>query len=207
MSIQRTEEWHAQRLGKATGSRIADIIARTKTGWGASRANYMAELVAERLTGAPTVGYVNQAMQHGIDTEAEARSVYEFMRDTEVVEVGFVDHPSINMSGASPDGLIGQDGLVELKCPTTATQIETLLGSSVPSKYVVQMQWQMACTQRAWCDFVSYDPRLPESMRLFVRRVERDAAQIAELEQQVRTFLAEVDAKVESLRTKYERAA
>jgi predicted phage-related endonuclease len=123
----------------------------------------------------------------------------------DVQEVGFVDHPAIDMTGASPDGLIDADGLLELKCPMTATHIGTLLGQSVPSKYIAQIQWQLACTGRQWCDFASYDPRLPESMRLFVLRVQRDDAAIAELEAQVTEFLAEVAATVASLRGLYER--
>jgi putative phage-type endonuclease len=201
---QRSAEWFAARLGKATASRVADIIARTKTGWGASRANYAAQLVAERLTGQPAETFTNAAMQHGTLTEPEARRAYSFRQDVDVMEVGFVDHPTIDMSGASPDGLIGEDGLLELKCPNTGTHIATLLGQSVPSKYITQIQWQLACTGRAWCDFASYDPRLPESMRLFVQRIERDDAAIAELEAQVTEFLAEVDETVSRLRELYE---
>lgn len=204
---QRTAEWFAARLGKATASRVADIIARTKTGWGASRANYAAQLVAERLTGEQAETYTNAAMQWGTDNEAEARRAYCFRQDVDVMEVGFVDHPTIGMTGASPDGLIGADGLLELKCPNTSTHIATLLGQSVPSKYLTQMYWQMACTGRQWCDFASYDPRLPETMRLFVSRVERDDAAIAELEAQVKDFLAEVDKTVSKLRHIYEREA
>jgi putative phage-type endonuclease len=117
-----------------------------------------------------------RAMQWGTETEPQARNAYCFRHDTDVSECGFYDHPKIGMAGASPDGLIGLDGLVEIKCPNSATHIQTLLGGSVPEKYRTQMLWQMACTDRAWCDFVSYDPRLPESMRLFVQRVERDDA-------------------------------
>lgn len=204
---QGTEEWLAIRCGKATASRIADIVAKTKTGWGASRGNYLAELVAERLTGAPAERFTSAAMQWGIETEAEARTAYEFYADADVVQVGFVPHPTIGDSGASPDGLVGDDGMLELKCPNTATHIDTLLGQSVPSKYIVQMQWQMACTGRKWCDFASYDPRMPESMRLFVKRVERDDGHIATLETEVATFLNEVREKVDALRFKYEPQA
>lgn len=202
--IQGSVEWFQARCGKATASRVADALARTKTGWGASRANYAAELISERLTGEPADRFTNAAMQWGTDKEPEARSAYEFYADAAVETVGFIDHPSVVMSGASPDGLVGVDGLVEIKCPNTATHIETLLGQSVPAKYVTQMQWQMAVTGRAWCDFVSYDPRLPESMRLFIRRVERDAAAIGEMEKEVAAFLGEIDAKVAQLRALYE---
>lgn len=202
--VQGSEAWMAERSGKVTASRVADVVAKTETGWGASRANYAAELIAERLTGAKTDGYVNAAMQHGIDTEPQARFAYEFDADVSVVQIGFVPHPSIPMSGASPDGLVGDEGLVEIKCPTSATHIDTLLDGKVPAKYVTQMQWQMACTGRRWCDFVSFDPRLPESMRLFIKRVERDDKLIAELEAAVSLFLREIDTKVSALRSTYE---
>lgn len=201
---QRSQEWHDLRLGKVTASRVADVVARTKSGWGASRANYMAELVAERLTGQKAEAYVNAAMQRGSDLEAEARATYEFFTNTTVQEVGFVDHPSIADTGASPDGLVGDDGLVELKVPSTATHIETLLSGSVAGKYVTQMQWQMACTRRAWCDFVSFDPRLPPSMQLFIKRVPRDEVMINSLEADVADFLQELRLTVHRLRSKYE---
>lgn len=204
---QGTDEWKRARLGRVTASRIGDLTARIKTGWGASRANYMAQLVVERLTGVTAEGYTNAAMQHGLDTEPHARDAYVFHADAIVIPVGFVTHPTIAMSGASPDGLVGENGLLEIKCPQSATHIETLLGASVPSKYIGQMQWQMACTDRAWCDFVSFDPRMPESMRLFIRRVPRDAAMIASIEKDVREFLAELDGTVAALLGKYGQQA
>ena len=209
MIIQGTPEWFDMRRGKVTASRVADVIAKTKSGWGASRKNYAAQLVAERLTGQTADSYSNAAMQWGVDTEPEARAAYEFYSDVDVVEVGFVDHPSIKMCGASPDGLIGDGGMVEIKCPNTATHIETLGGQAVPKKYVTQMQFQMACANRAWCDFVSYDPRMPDAMRMFVARVDRDDALIAGLEKDVIEFLAELDAKVSELQKIYaaEKAA
>lgn len=204
---QRSEEWFAARLGKVTASRIADATARTKTGWGASRANYMAELLCERLTGSPREAFSNAAMLWGTDMEPEARRTYAFMTDAEVTEVAFVDHPSIPNSGASPDGLVGADGLVEIKCPNTATHIETLLGAEIDGKYVKQMQWQMACTGRKYCDFVSYDPRMPENMQLHIRRVHFDPLLVADLERDVREFLAELDAKVHQLLEQFGEAA
>lgn len=201
--VQGTDEWFAVRLGKATASRIADVIARTKTGPGASRKNYLAELVAERLTGLPAARFTNAAMQWGSDTEPQARAAYEFMHDAAVAEVGFVVHPRIVMAGASPDGLVGGDGLVEIKSPNTATHIDTLLGAPIDGRYVTQMQFQMACTERAWCDWVSFDPRMPEDLRLVVRRVPRDETVIAELEAAVTEFLAEVDAVVKRLRPSF----
>ena len=201
---QGTAEWFAARIGKATASRVTDIVAKTKSGPSASRKNYAAQLVAERLTGTPTESFSNAAMQWGTDTEAEARDAYRQHSLNEVIECGFVDHPTIDDSGASPDGLIGDDGLLELKCPNTATHIETLLGKAAPAKYLHQMMWQMACTGRAWCDFASYDPRLPEHMRLFVIRVHRDDEVIAELEREVAAFLNEVEQTVAKLRETYE---
>lgn len=205
--VQGTPEWHAARLGKVTASRVADVIARTKTGYGAMRANYMAELICERLTGAAAERFTNAAMAWGTEREPEARELYEFQHDAEVTLVGFVAHPSIAMTGASPDGLVGADGMVEIKCPNTATHLETLEGQAVPAKYVTQMLWQMACTGRAWCDFVSFDPRLPAHMRLFVKRVHRDDERLAEIEAEVRAFLGELDAKIARLDALYGQKA
>jgi putative phage-type endonuclease len=207
MIEQGTQEWLQERCGKVTASRIADLMAKTKTGWGASRANYAAQLIAERLTGCVTPTFCNSAMQHGTETEPEARRAYEFFVDRDVQQVGFVPHPAIGMAGASPDGLVGEDGLLELKAPQTATHIETLLTEKIPEKYVLQMSWQMACTGRSWCDYASYDPRLPERMRLFVKRVERDDELIATLEREVQAFISEIDAKVDALRGKFEPLA
>jgi putative phage-type endonuclease len=201
---QGTAEWLAARAGKVTASRVSDVIAKTKTGYGASRANYMAELIAERLTGEPAEKFVNAAMAWGTEKEPEARALYEFITDAAVNQVGFIEHPLIAMSGASPDGLIGADGLVEIKCPSTATHIDTLLGQTVPAKYITQMQWQMACCGRSWCDFVSYDPRMPDSMRLFVKRVERDDQFIEQTTQEVIAFLEELAEKEQALRSRYE---
>lgn len=203
MIEQGSTEWKLQRLGRVTASRISDLTAKTKTGWGASRANYAAQLVAEILTGVPADSFTNAAMQWGTDTEPQARAAYEFFNGTEVTVAEFVPHPTIKDSGASPDGYVGTDGLLELKCPLTATHIETLLGGSVPSKYIQQMQWQMACTGRTWCDFVSFDPRMPGNMQMFVKRVTRDDAAIAELEMQVRTFIAEIHDTVSKLKSAY----
>lgn len=191
--IQGSEEWRLARVGSLGASRVADAIARTKSGWGASRKNLAAELVVERLTGVPAQSYTNDAMRWGTETEPQARDAYCFYRDVDVMEVGLIRHPYIKGTHASPDGLVGDDGLLEIKCPSSATHIETLLTKSIADKYVVQMQWQLACTGRAWCDFVSFDPRMPEDLRLFVRRVERDDKRIAELEALVREFLREVD--------------
>lgn len=205
--IQGSPEWRSIRLGKVTASRVSDLVAKTKTGWGASRANYMAELIAERLTGVPADTYTNAAMQWGTETEPLARSAYEFYSGQTVTQIGFVAHPSIAMCGASPDGLIGEYGLLEIKCPNTATHLDTLLGQEIPGKYITQMQFQMACSGRQWCDFASFDPRMPEPMRLFVRRVARDESLIEQLEASVIMFLAELDTKIGRLRNLYEKTA
>lgn len=201
MIEQGSPEWFAQRCGKATASKIADIIATTKSGPSASRKNYLAQLVAERLTGTVAESFTNGAMQWGTDKEPEARAAYTFLRadGVEVAEAEFTAHSSIPDSGASPDGLVGPDGLLEIKCPNTATHIDTLLTGKIDSKYITQMQWQMACTGRAWCDFVSYDPRMPEHLALFVKRVPRDDAAIIKLETEVSAFLREVSETVSAL--------
>ena len=201
--IQGSEAWKQLRLGKVTASRVADVIAKTKSGPSASRTNYAAQIIAERLTGVPAETFVNTAMQHGTDTEPQARKAYCFYQNATVEEVAFVSHPTIEQAGCSPDGLVGDDGLIEIKCPNTATHLETLLGQSVPSKYETQIQFQLACTGRKWCDFVSFDPRLPENMRLFVKRVMRDDKRIAELEAEVAAFLREIAAKLSELTSLY----
>lgn len=200
--IQGTEEWFASRLGKVTASRVADVIAKTKSGYSASRDNYMAQLICERLTGQKGESFTNAAMQHGTDTEPLARSAYEALNGLLVEEVGFVQHPKIEMAGASPDGLVGTEGMLEIKCPNTATHIDTLLNGTVPTKYIPQMQWQMACAQRQWVDFVSYDPRLPQDLQLFVKRVEFNASYVAMLEEEVTLFLKELEEKVNKLTKK-----
>jgi putative phage-type endonuclease len=196
---QGSSEWMAQRCGRVTASRVADVIAKTKTGYSTSRENYMAQLICERLTGTPTEGFTNAAMQWGTETESKARAAYEATTFTSVREVAMISHPSIPNTGASPDGLIGEDGLIEIKCPNTATHLDTLLSQKVPGKYVTQMQWQMACTGRQWCDFVSFDPRLPEHLQLFVKRVSRDNDFIKQTEDEIVAFLLELEQKIESL--------
>jgi len=197
--IQGTDEWFAARLGKVTASRVADVIAKTKTGYSASRDNYMAQLVCERLTGQKGESFSNAAMQWGTETEPKAREAYMAARFEIVEEVGFVNHPTIEAAGASPDGLVGALGLIEIKCPNTATHIDTLLSQTVPSKYITQMTWQMVCTGRHWCDFVSYDPRLPAELQLFIKRVEYDPVFGAMLEKEVISFLKELNTKIEKL--------
>jgi putative phage-type endonuclease len=204
---QRTDEWFAARCGKVTASALYKVMARTKSGWGADRANYASQLITERLTGRPADSYSNAAIQWGIETEAQARAAYAFQVDDMPVEIGFLDHPAIAMSGASPDGLVGLSGMIEIKCPNTATHIATLDGAPIDRKYLYQMQWQMACAERDWCDFVSFDPRLPPAMQLHIQRVERDAELLAELEQHVTEFLAEVAETVARLEARYMKEA
>jgi putative phage-type endonuclease len=202
--IQGTPEWHAVRCGKVTASRIADLTAKIKSGPSASRTTYMGELICERLTGVVSAdGFKSGAMQWGTDNEPQARLNYAFDRNVEIEEIGFVDHPTIKMAGASPDGLVGTDGLAEFKCPNTATHLETLRTRNVPSVYVKQMYWQMSCTGRQWNDFTSYDPRLPEQMQMITVRLPRNPEIIAGLEAEVSAFIAELDATVAELRTLY----
>jgi putative phage-type endonuclease len=194
-TLQRTDDWYAARLGKVTASRISDVIARTETGWGASRQSYMDDLIVERITGQPARGFVSPAMRWGIDHEEDALNAYAFYGDVPE-PVGFVHHPSIEWSGASPDALVGADGIVEIKCPETSTHLNTVLADTVPSRYLPQIMWQMACTERQWCDFVSYDPRCPEPIRVFIRRVVRDETRVSELTEAVKQFLGELDTRM-----------
>ena len=196
---QRSPEWFAARLGKVTASRVADVIAKTKTGYSTSRENYMAQLVCERMTGTQAESYNNAAMQWGTDQEPLARAAYEAAADVLVDETGFVIHPTIAEAGASPDGLVGNDGLIEIKCPNTSTHIDTLLSEKVPAKYLTQMMWQMACTGRKWCDFVSYDPRMPEGLQIFIKRVDYHDSIVKGLESEIKEFLEELETKIVKL--------
>lgn len=204
MHEQRTAEWHAARLGKVTASRVADVLMKPTT---AGYQNYRAQLVCERLTGQPTETFASAAMQHGTDTEPQARAFYELETGLTVTETGFVDHPTLAMTGASPDGLVGDAGLIEIKCPQPATHINTLTGAGIDRKYMLQMQWQMVCTGREWCDFVSFSPALPAEMQMHRQRVYLDAETAAELTAAVTAFLADVDKLAADLARKYRRAA
>ena len=193
---QGTEEWLKIRLGKVTASGVADVLAKTKTGVSASRGNYLIKLAIQRVTGVVEESFTNDAMQWGKDHEDQARVAYEVASGNFVDQVAFVDHPTIKWFGASPDGLINQDGLVEIKCPNSATHWSYIKDDGPPTKYYIQMQAQMACTGRSWCDFVSYDPRMPERSQLFIKRVMREDAYIAEMEAEVKKFLDEVAVEV-----------
>ena len=198
---QNTPEWHVARLGKVTASRMAELMAKTKSGPSASRANYMAELIVERLTGAKADHFVNAAMQWGTDQEPNARLAYEAKTGELVEQIGFVQHPEIDMAGCSPDGLVGDEGMIEIKCPNSATHIETCISQAIPKKYQSQMQWQMACTGRKWVDFVSYDPRMPEKLRLFIKRLDREPLIIKAMNHEVIDFLAEIEVAIVYLKS------
>lgn len=200
---QGSQEWLASRIGMVTASRINDVMATIKTGEAAARRDYRAQIVAEILTGKPQDDiFVNTAMQWGTDTEPFARAAYEAIRGVMVDQCGLVIHPTIERGAASPDGLVGTDGLCEIKCPKTATHIEYLLAGKAPAKYQPQMLWQMACTEREWCDFISFDPRLPQDLQLLIARFERDDKRIKEMETAVIAFLAEVESTISQLQKK-----
>ena len=206
---QGSPEWLAARVGKITASRVSEIMSKTKGGASrSSRANYLAELIAERLTGRPAARFVSQAMQWGTDQEPNARLEYAFSRDLVVEPVGFVLHPRIEHFGASPDGIVatpnGETGLVEIKCPFTATHIAALQSERVPGEYVWQIQAQLACTGLGWCDFVSFDPRLPPALQLFVKRVERDDDAIDAIEAEVGVFLDDLDLALADLKRRFQ---
>jgi putative phage-type endonuclease len=193
MNDQRSPEWFAARMGKVTASRVSDVMAATKTGPAASRKNYMMELLCQRLTGKAEEGFTSAAMQRGTDLEPIARSAYEVDAGVMVVETGLILHPSGIAFGASPDGLVNGDGLVEIKCPNTATHVEFLRTGKPDSKYLWQMAAQMECAGRAWCDFVSFDDRLPEPLQYRCVRIERDDKKIGEMMAGITAFLDELD--------------
>lgn len=204
--VQRSKEWFAYRAGRVTGSRIADVITRNKPKKGqdvgeysARRATYMRLIVAERIAGTPQIGRTVRSMDERSELEPEARSAYEFYNDCEVQLVGFVDHPRIPLAGCSPDGFVGDDGTVEFKVPDPAQHCEMIETGEIDTDYLAQMQFGLACTGRAWCDFSSYCPTMPEDKKLWTRRITRLDLVIREMESEVIKFLAEVDAKVASI--------
>ena len=196
---QNTDEWRLLRVGSLGASAVHEVVAKTKSGYSASRANKMAALIVERLTGRPQDTYQNAAMLAGIEREPQAREEYAFQEGVTVEPAGLWTHPKIKFTHASPDGLVGNDGLVEIKSPQHAAHLDVLLGNSVPDRYLIQMQWQLRCTDRQWCDFVSYNPDFPEGMKLWIKRVTRDDARIAALETEVIAFLKELDGKYKTL--------
>ncbi len=197
MIEQGSPEWLALRAGKVTASKIADVMSKPSL---VGYQNYMADLIAERLTGQKTESFTNAAMQWGVDKEPQARVEYEIKTGSLVEQVAFVDHPTIQMFGCSPDGYVGKDGLIEIKCPNTSTHIDYIRKDKAPAKYVPQMQCQMAVTGRKWCDFVSFDPRLPEKLQLFIVRLDRDDEYISKMESVVQKFLNEVTSAVSGLK-------
>jgi putative phage-type endonuclease len=190
---QGSIEWKMLRAGKVTASRVADVLSKIKSGESAGRKNYKMDLVAERLTNQPAESFTNSAMQWGTEQEPFARIAYETKMNLFVEQIPFMDHPKIEWFGCSPDGLVAEDGLIEIKCPNTTTHLEYIDGGKPPAKYIPQMQTQMACTGRKWCDFVSFDPRLPENLQLFVVRLDRDDGYIKDMEVEVQKFLQEVN--------------
>ena len=196
MIEQGTVEWHELRRGKVTASRVADILAKTKTGTSASRQNYLIELALQRTTKTIEPSYTNAAMEWGTATEPQARVAYEINTNNFVDQVPFIDHPSIVGFGCSPDGLVGADGLLEIKCPNSATHWEYFKAKEPPKKYFIQMQAQMAVTGAKWCDFVSFDPRMPERSQLLIVNVPRDAEFILYIEAEIKQFLEEVSTEV-----------
>lgn len=201
--IQGSDEWKQARVGSLGASRLQDAIAKTKTGYGASRANLMAELICERLTGKAAEKFVSAAMQYGTETEPEARDTYIFSSGNSVEQVGLIRHPTIEQSHASPDGLVGDDGMLEIKCPQPAAHLDTLLNGKIPERYVTQMMWQLACSGRRWVDYVSYNSSFPDHMRLYVHRIERDDKLIKILEGEVAAFLLEMAVKLSELNSLY----
>jgi putative phage-type endonuclease len=207
--VQGTEEWLQARTGIITASRVADMLAKTKSGPSASRRNYQAELVVERMTGEPTIGgFVSSAMQWGTEQEPYARASYELQTGNIVREVGFTIHDDLQWAGASPDGLVNLDGAVEIKCPQTATHLELWEGGSIKGSYYAQMQWTMFVNDLAWCDFVSYDPRVKiPQLQLYVKRVPRDQEWIDSAVKEAKDFEHEISVRVEKLKDIARRAA
>ena len=199
---QGTPEWHQLRLGKVTASRVADILAKTKTGPSASRQNYLIELALQRTTGIIQESYSNAAMEWGTQTEPQARVAYEVNTNNFVDQLAFVDHPSIDWFGCSPDGLVSDRGLLEIKCRHSASHWETIKLDEIPKKYWIQMQAQLACTGREWNDYVSFDPRMPERSQLYIKRVFRDEEFISEMESEIKNFLLEVETEVNLMRNR-----
>lgn len=210
--IQGEDSWLHARRGIITASRLADVLnynqptaAQKKEGHAKGkesqkRADYRIELIAERLTGKSEERFVSYDMKWGTKYEPEARSAYEMAVDQFLDRVGFVLHPTMGFAGASPDGLSGKDGGAEFKCPKSTTHLEWMLAGVVPEEYIPQMMWEMACCERKWMDFVSFDPRMPEELQLFIIRLPRDDAKIAEMEAEVKKFEGEIVEQLTKLR-------
>jgi len=196
MTEQGTPEWLAERAGKVTASALSNVMmAKTTAGY----QNYMAQLICERLTGQPVETFKSAAMEHGTETEPQARAFYELETGNEVAECGFVPHPTIANTGASPDGLIGEFGLVEIKCPQPAKHIKNLIGGTIDKAYILQMQWQMECTGRKWCDFVSFNPDFPDHLQISITRIDYEPDMVAEISKAVADFQTDMEAKLAAL--------
>ena len=202
MIEQGSPEWHQARLGKVTASRVADLMAKTKSGYSTSRKNYMMELLCQRLTGNREESYTNAAMQRGTDMEPIARGRYEIENDVLVVETGLVDHPTLAGFAASPDGLVDDDGQIEIKCPNSAQHVDFLRYGEIEGKHQTQMLAQMLCTGRKWCDFVSFDDRLPEALQYKCVRFHFDAKEAGAMIAEITSFLSELDGLVIELQEK-----
>jgi putative phage-type endonuclease len=213
MLQQGTDEWRQARCGSIGASDAPSVVRRTKTGYSADRESLMAVKVLERITNKPIDIYKTPAMIQGTEREPDARLLYQMVKGVEVEEVGLITHPRINGTHASPDGFVlvpggtAIAGLIEIKCPQPAKHLDTLISEQISNDHIVQMQWQMACTVHAWCDFVSFNPDFPPHMQMWIKRVHRDSARIAELEGEITQFIRELEAKVDKLTRRYEMAA
>ncbi|WP_273721792.1 lambda exonuclease family protein [Bartonella sp. ML71XJBT] len=203
---QRTAEWFQARLGKVTASNIYNILSKTAKGLPTSKyEDYKIKLMTERLTGEISQSYITPAMQWGIEHEEEALKEYAFIYDTQITQCGFIQHPTIQMAGASPDGLIDKDGLIEIKCPQSSNHLRFFMDNEIKPEYLAQMQFQMACTGRKWCDFISYDPRFTRDashLRMKIKRIHRDDKQIEQINQAVESFLTEIEQEIQRISTK-----
>lgn len=200
LAIQGTDEWKIEKLGHVSAGSVSDILAKGKGGESKMRESYKWRIVTERLTGQIQESFSNDAMLWGVETEEQARTTYELTYGVTVDQTGFVKHPTMQWVGASPDGMIGTDGLIEIKCPHTKTHLQTLEIAKAPAVYIPQMQMQMWTMNRSWCDFVSYDPRLPHNLQFFCIRVNRDQEYIDNMEKEVIRFLAEVESTIEAFK-------
>ncbi|UNE54918.1 lambda exonuclease family protein [Bartonella machadoae] len=203
---QRSAQWFQARLGKVTASNVYNILSKTAKGLPTSKyEDYKIKLITERLTGEISPHYETEDMRWGIEHEDDALQEYGFIYDANIIKCGFIPHPSIEMAGASPDGLIGEDGLIEIKCPRSATHMRFCIDEEIKPEYLAQMQFQMACTGRQWCDFVSYDPRFTHQsshLRMKVKRVHRDDEQINSINQAVEAFLTQIEQEIQKISTK-----
>ena len=200
MNPQERDAWVAKRVGKITASRMSDVVLRKKDGNPYSTyGDYQAEIILERLTGRATDHFVSKPMEIGIEREPEAAFAYAMETGQDLDFSDFVDHPKIAMSGASPDRLVGSDGLLEIKCPQPKAHLDFLMIGVAPDNYYWQCQWQMACTGRAWCDLYYYNPDFPAHLQARAVRIERDAAHVEEAEEKVAEFHAKIERRIELL--------